>query len=207
MNLFFLDFETTGLNPYFNDPIEIAIKKINDDDYYQSFIIPKIYNIHHKYVPPKIIDLTNIDNDIIENHGKEKRIVINELFDFIKEKSSRGPIYIVSHNGNSFDFIILRKLLFDYKPNDQYILRILSRIRYIDSLLVSKLFLEEERVNQPGLCKKYNIHNELEHRAIGDIKALEKLYIKLCEQYSYKKKYSHNYYLKNSEKLINEFFI
>ena len=27
-NLFVLDFETTGLNPYLNDVIEIAVKKI-----------------------------------------------------------------------------------------------------------------------------------------------------------------------------------
>ena len=26
-NLFFLDFETTGFSPYYNDPIEVAIKK------------------------------------------------------------------------------------------------------------------------------------------------------------------------------------
>ena len=31
MNIFFLDFETTGLSPYTNDIIEIAVKKLNDD--------------------------------------------------------------------------------------------------------------------------------------------------------------------------------
>ena len=40
MNLFFLDFETTGLNPYYNDPIEIALKQYNSENYYQSFMIP-----------------------------------------------------------------------------------------------------------------------------------------------------------------------
>ena len=36
INLFFLDFETTGLNPYLNDIIEIAIKKYGSDDFYQT---------------------------------------------------------------------------------------------------------------------------------------------------------------------------
>ena len=53
----------------------------------------------------------------------------------------------------------------------------MNRFKYIDSLLLSKLFLKEERVNQPGLCRRYNICNDMERRAIGDVNALEKLYI------------------------------
>ena len=209
-NLFVLDFETTGLNPYFNDPIEIAIKKLNSEKFYQSFIIPKQYNIHYQYIPPKITDITHITEDMIINDGKEKLSVIKECFDFIKENSQRGPIYIIAHNGHSFDFIIFKKLIIEYneKHNDNPIQkRILNRINFIDTVLVSKLFLEEERVNQPGLCKRYNIHNDSEHRALGDVNALEKLYIKLCEQYSYQKNYHRNYYLENPHKIIQNCFI
>ena len=42
MNTFILDFETTGLNPYLNDVIEVAIKKYGEDgNYHQSLIKPK----------------------------------------------------------------------------------------------------------------------------------------------------------------------
>ena len=40
-NTFFLDFETNGLNPYLNDVIEIAIKKMNEEGHYQTFVKPK----------------------------------------------------------------------------------------------------------------------------------------------------------------------
>ena len=36
-----LDFETTGLNPYLNDIIEIAIKKIGCDETFQTLVKPK----------------------------------------------------------------------------------------------------------------------------------------------------------------------
>ncbi len=207
MNLFFIDFETSGLNPYFNDPIEIAIKKYNSEKYYQSFMIPKRYNINYKFIPPKITDITHITEQMIDDLGKEKLLVLEKSIEFIKENSERGPIYLIAHNGNSFDFIILRKLINEYnlKYNDTPIeKRILNRFKYIDTVLLSKLFLEEERVNQPGLCKRYNIKNDSEHRALGDVNALEKLYIKLCSQYSYKKSYDRNYYLENPSKIIED---
>ena len=34
MNTFILDFETTGLNPYHNEIIEVAIKKYKEDNIY-----------------------------------------------------------------------------------------------------------------------------------------------------------------------------
>tara|TARA_B100001094_G_scaffold332873_1_gene407017 strand:- start:3234 stop:3848 length:615 start_codon:yes stop_codon:yes gene_type:complete len=204
MNLFFLDFETTGLNPYYNDPIEIAIKQYNSENYYQSFMIP------NQMISSKITDITHITNEIIKNEGQEKFKVIKDCIDFIKENSSRGPIYLIAHNGNSFDFLIFKKIIKDYnqKYNDNPIeKRIINRFKYIDSLLLSKLFLKEERVNQPGLCRRYNICNDMEHRAIGDVNALEKLYIILCEQYSHSKSYNYNYYLERPEKLMDDCLI
>ena len=42
MNLFVLDFETTGLNPYLDHVIEVAIKKVTSNDYYHTLI-----NLHN----------------------------------------------------------------------------------------------------------------------------------------------------------------
>ena len=58
MNLFFLDFETTGLNPYYNDPIEIAIKKYNSEKNFQSFMIP------NQFISSKITDWSITANKI-----------------------------------------------------------------------------------------------------------------------------------------------
>ena len=43
---------------------------------------------------------------------------------------------------------------------------------------------------------KHDIVNESEHRALGDVKALEQLYTQLCKEYS-KSMGKKNYYLDN----------
>ena len=200
-NLFVLDFETTGLNVYLNEPIEIAIKKLNRRYIYQSLIIPTQKNIYYKYVPPKIVDLTHITDNMIDIDGVDKHIVIFNVCRFLETNSKDGePIYIISHNGNSFDFIIFRKMIYDYNQiseHEKIEETFIDRLRYIDTILLSKLFIENESFKQSRLCQKYNIRNLSEHRAQGDIEALEKLYVILCEQYSHHKGYNFNYYLDN----------
>ena len=56
---------------------------------------------------------------------------------------------------------------------------------------------KNERLNQPALCKKYGIVNEEEHRALGDVKALEQLYNALCKGYANYKEEDENHYLEN----------
>ena len=73
-------------------------------------------------------------------------------------------------------------------------INVLNRIKFIDTLNLAKSsHLRNERHNQPGLCKKYQITNQATHRALGDVKALEQLYIKMCEQFSFHRKMEQNY--------------
>ena len=211
MNLFFIDFETTGLNPYHNEPIEIAIKKFNNDQYYQSLITPTLNGINYKYLPKKIIEITGITDKDISEDSKTPNVVIYEIIKYIEDNSDEGPIYILAHNGYLFDFIFLRKMIKGYinggiKTRDKSItIDLIKRFEYIDTLLVSRLLLRDERVNQSNLCKKYNIINNLEHRAYGDIIALEKIYIQLCTSLSYiSKKNDKDYYINHPEELLQE---
>ena len=71
MNIFFIDYETTGLNPYHNEPIEIAIKQIDNDKYYQSLITPSFNGINYGYIPQKITELTGIKDKDIQNNSKD----------------------------------------------------------------------------------------------------------------------------------------
>ena len=73
-NTFFLDFETNGLNPYLNDVIEIAIKKMNEEGHYQTFVKPKKMpkGSLYEYVPPDIIKLTGIAKKRPISNGKAK---------------------------------------------------------------------------------------------------------------------------------------
>ena len=55
-------------------------------------------------------------------------------------------------------------------------LDIINRIRYHDTLLMARYLIPNDRVSQPVLCKRYNVKNEKEHRAMGDVNSLIKLY-------------------------------
>lgn len=183
MNLFFLDFETTGLNVYHHDIIEVAIKQFKNDKYYSTLVKPKPFStIPIKYIPPKIQNITNINDEMIIKDGVLRSVAISNMFQYIKQNSDKdNPIYIVAHNGNSFDFIIFRRLLMTYHKSvmelDQ---SVMSRFKYIDTVLLAKILFKYDRVSQKNLCEKYNVVNDAEHRALGDIIALEKIYIHLC---------------------------
>lgn len=208
MNIFFLDYETTGLNPYHNEPIEIAIKKIDNEEYFQSLIIPELNGINYQYVPKKIQEITGIkDEDIVKN-GKNINFVTEKTLEYIKQSIDDGPIYILAHNGYLFDFIFFRKMIKNYidegvKTRQKSYKSIIDRIEYIDTVLVARLLLRDEIVRQPSLCKKYNIINDSEHRAYGDIIALEKIYKILCEHLSYiEKKSNGKYYIDRPNEIL-----
>ena len=45
------------------------------------------------------------------------------------------------------------------------------------------------------------------HRALGDVKALEQLYIKMCEQFSFHRKMEQNYFLNNPEMALSQIYL
>lgn len=210
-NIFVIDYETNGLNPYHNEIIEVAIKKIDSDNHYQTLVKPTNLHAIHGYVSPKIIQITGITNEMINESGVEKHISTYNTIQYIANNVSddNSPIYLLAHNGNGFDFIFLRRYVHEYNlANEVDIdISILNRIVFIDTLLVAKSYLKNEYVNQPGLCKKYNIKNEAEHRALGDVLALEKLYKEMCRQKSMiSKKNDETYYFNNPNILLQELY-
>ena len=210
MTIFFLDFETTGLNPYLNDVIEIGIKKMDEDETYNVFVKPKRMprGSLYMYVPPFISNLTGITDTMIYENGIEPSVAIYNLYNFIMKDAKQGEqIYIVSHNGNSFDFLFFRRLLHEYISNKGCGIDIeqVNSIKYIDTLLLAKLFPKHKKFSQKAICEKYQIINESEHRALGDVMALEKLFINLCTDYSNFKEKEETHYLENPSEI--ELFI
>ena len=210
-NIVFLDLETTGLNPYLNDVIEIAVKKYNNKEYYQTLVKPKkLPRGLVRYIPPHITKLTNITDIMIHNHAISKYDAIKNMLEYIKTVCNNdNPIYLVSHNGNSFDFIFFRRLVHEYRNQTQFTRskeNLIDRIQYIDTVLLAKLFILD-RVNQSSLCLKYNIVNEEEHRALGDVIALEKIYVHLCNDYSKTLKEDENSLLNNPQRIVEKCFI
>ena len=115
MNTFILDFETTGLNPYTNDVIEIAVKKYGEEDnFHTAFVKPKKMpkGSLYTYVPPNIVKLTGITDKMIDSDGILNSVATYQMFKYIVDNSDlEKPIYIVSHNGTTFDFIFFKRMV------------------------------------------------------------------------------------------------
>tara|TARA_B110000285_G_scaffold230160_1_gene296224 strand:+ start:1452 stop:2093 length:642 start_codon:yes stop_codon:yes gene_type:complete len=210
-NIFVIDYETNGLNPYYNEITEVAIKKVDNDNYYQTLVKPTDISPIHGYVSPRIVKITGITNEMINESGIDKNISTYNTIQYISNNvpNDNSPIYLLAHNGNGFDFIFLRRYIHEYNLVNEVEIdnSILTRIMFIDTLLVAKTYLRNEYVNQPGLCKKYNIKNEAEHRALGDVQALEKLYKEMCRQKSMiSKKSDETYYFDNPNIVLQELF-
>jgi len=176
INKIILDFETSGLNPYHDDIIEVAMKNMDTDDEYTSLLRPK----SNKCISDKITEITGITNKMLAKKGESWE----EVYKFINEwllsmLNNNESISIISHNGDSFDFIFLRRILSDLKELGIKTIPI-HRIIFIDTLLLSKrLCPNRMSYKQSSLCSTYHICSDGSHRAMNDILALEKLYISL----------------------------
>tara|TARA_B110000858_G_C17603524_1_gene381154 strand:- start:121 stop:735 length:615 start_codon:yes stop_codon:yes gene_type:complete len=187
MNTFIFDLETTGLNPYHDSIIEIAIKKFNEDISYETFVKPS--NLYDgKFVPKLITEITKITHEDIANNGISQFMACQYFFKFLsKNTDKQGDIYLVAHNGISFDMIFVYNLLKNYannSPEEKSIKykNIYKRIKCIDTLNLSRYLLPKRgSYTQASLCHTYNIHQENPHRAKGDVGDLEKLYNELLK--------------------------
>jgi DNA polymerase III epsilon subunit-like protein len=201
-NVFIIDFETNGLNPYYNDVIELAVKSHNSDTSYQTLIkpiidpsVPREGGIHC-LVTERITELTGITNKMLIKEGIDPMEAFVNMMEYIIKNSNmdKSPIYLVAHNGNSFDFLFLKIMVRDFhrknpkidKSLKEKITQIISRFKYIDTVLLAKSLLKNERVSQKELCRKYKVKNNTEHRALGDVLALEKIFNHLVLSYQTK---------------------
>ncbi len=179
MSVVFLDFETSGFNPYHDDIIEIAIKLMNSDTSFNTLVHPK----SNECISQRITAVTSITNELLRKEGIPWSDAFIELNDILKEiikNSPDGKLYIVAHNGETFDFIFLKRIFSEL--NSLNIKTINPKnIVYIDSLLFARRLLKRESYKQETLCKTYNINTKGNHRALNDVIALEELYTKLCE--------------------------
>jgi len=179
MSTVFLDFETSGLNPYHDDIIEIAIKQMNNDNSFSTLVHPQ----SNECISQQITALTGISNELLRKEGIPWKTAYSELNDFLKaviKNSPDGKLYIVAHNGETFDFLFLKRIFNDLnKLNIKTVNQ--KNIVYIDSLLLSRRLLKRVSYKQETLCKTYNINTKGNHRALNDVRALEELYTKLCE--------------------------
>lgn len=175
MNIFIFDLETSGLNPYRDDIIEIGIKKYQSDKSYQKLVVPQSKEL----ISDRISELTGITNDEIFKSGIGYMNAYIELYNFIVENSDKSSpiVYLISHNGNAFDFIFFKRILYDLKSSGEDLDEF--EFRYLDTLNFSRRLTNHNSYKMSSLCKRFNIQNSSEHRAMGDVMALENIFNKL----------------------------
>lgn len=204
-NTFILDFETTGLNPYHDEIIEIAIKPYGIDDIYTKLTQPLKTNQLNK----KVVEITKITDDMLSNNGINIYTAFDEMINFIIKytKNKEQPIYILAHNGTMFDFILLQNLFVNYhKKNSKLsndIINIFYRFVYVDTLLLSRYLMPKRfTYSQKALSKTFNIKQTAEHRAYGDVIVLEQIFNSLIKSYCEWNSYNITDYL-NIQKIYN----
>lgn len=175
-----LDFETSGLNQYHDDIIEIGAKLLNSDNKFSVLLRPK----SNEMISQEITTLTGISNKMLAKEGLRWQTAYTQFNDWILniiQESDSKQISIVSHNGESFDFIFLRRIFSELNALDIKTPN-MKNVILVDTLLLSKRLLPQRvSYRQGSLCQTYNIIEKGSHRAFNDVIALEQLYLVLAD--------------------------
>lgn len=154
-----LDLETTGLNPSFDEIIEVAcIRFVNGKkiDTFHSYVQPEPFTEEDGnilYVDDFITELTGITNEMLQNAPKFQDIAA-QLFQYL------DGAFIVGHNVN-FDI----NFLYD---NFASALGKAFSNDYLDTMRLARIVLPELQHHRlKDLCKEFEI-SETQHRAMND---------------------------------------
>ena len=128
---FYFDLETTGLNPYYDEIIEIGILTEDGSDSLSILVDPK------RELSDEIIRITGITNELIETKGVPIQVAIQQLHAFVRKHSKpRQSVWFIGHNTNGFDEIfykstLLRHSIRNFRPT----------IKWLDTCALAKLAL------------------------------------------------------------------
>ncbi|MCL2353334.1 MAG: PHP domain-containing protein, partial [Defluviitaleaceae bacterium] len=162
-NFVIFDLETTGLSRENNTIIEIGAVKMKDGklgERFHAFVDPQVP------LPPKIIELTNITDDMLEGKPLLEEM-LPQFMEFIGEDT------LVAHNAD-FDMGFLeyngRKMGY---PVDN---------PYLCTLQLSRALLPNlHRHGLAAMSKHYEVELENHHRADADAAALAQIFAKQIE--------------------------
>lgn len=177
--IIYYDFETTGLNYFHDRIIEFAFLKENTDE-------EQIENIHHisaivnpcTPIQPMITKITGLTNEILRD-AFQINVYTDKIISFLH--IPRCNPYLIAHNGNNFDDIFLKKMLFNYE-NETY-QKIKSKMKFIDTIHLAKKIVRTKNLTSYSLktlCNHYNVEAGT-HRALSDVKSLRAVYYHLIK--------------------------
>lgn len=176
----FLDFETTGLiDPEVTEVCALAVDKTHYDRIRHKLVLCCGTS---KNIEPTASNLTGITDSMIANNYSFNDRGVDLLLNFIKILPA--PVCIISHNGDAFDFKIL-------KNATNLIEELPSKIYSLDSLHLFKEIDRSRRIYHRSYTLKsiYNRFypddkNHEEHGAEVDCETLFKCFLKMeCINY------------------------
>lgn len=158
-----IDIETTGLDPYYDEIIEVAALKISNGtiiDTYQTLVKPTDIESVNEY----ITRLTGITPKMLSNAPYFTDIK-NDFLSFLNDS------ILVGHNVN-FDINFLYDATNGSLRND-----------FIDTMRISRRLLPELKHHRlKDMVAHYNISVDKEHRALDDCKTTNVCYLALCTE-------------------------
>ena len=81
MRTLIYDFETSGLNPFHEDVIEIGCKCVETGEFYQCYVRP----LSRQAISEDITKITGITNDILKKDGLSPTTAYKQFMSFIKD--------------------------------------------------------------------------------------------------------------------------
>lgn len=171
----YLDIETTGLNPFSNEIIEIAAKD-NYGNQWQTLVKPTFK------LPQKIVDITKITDTMISKDAIEPCKALLDMINFIDGKNLNcvSAKWIVGHNLIGFDWAFL------YNSCKKYKILLPSYVNLLDTYRIAQYIFRDNEYQSyklSNLCEMLDIKCEGYHRAMNDVYATEKLFNELINKF------------------------
>ncbi len=170
-----IDIETTGLDPAYDEIIEIGALKVNKGiivDKFESLVKPNGFyyyddndNEIFAYVDDFITELTGITNDMLETAPTIKNI-LPTFIDFIQDD------ILIGHNIN-FDI----NFLYDVSLNQ---LNLKLQNDFVDLMrLARKIYPKFKNHKLKTIAKNLDINSKNDHRALADCNITHECFLKL----------------------------
>lgn len=162
MNILGLDFETTGLDPKQDRITEIGAVLWEWETSTPLALLSTLVD-PERPIPPEIMKLTGITDEMIANYGRKESDAMAELHTLYQSAQ-----FVMAHNGTTFD-----KLFFDvaasrlswFDANKSW-LDTKTDIRYPEAITVRNL---------RHLASEHNFLNPFSHRAVFDVLTMLKI--------------------------------
>lgn len=179
-HILIFDFETSGLCPYKNRIIEIGavLLKKTPEGVYKIVDDLNVLIKQDEPLPEKIIEITGITDELLNNEGVSEEEAFRK-FQALHKKNALLVAYNIS-----FDYAFLNELYRRHLNNSTV---------YVSNDLLDIMAIYKDRHPYPhrleSAVEKYNVINKSAHRALDDVKATLKVWVKMIEERDSSHKY------------------